>query len=154
MHLRAGWAISSTATSFTSMATTVSQTLTFSFTRQFLVAGHLMQTCNASHEHEGLRTCIPLIYKIEVSITSYSIQCYTKDVAQPTSQYWGKWKMRRNYLLLCQVISAYKVKSLTAQSNLKQRPPDIKCESIDLRDICKLSTRFQSIIFWCRHYEN
>jgi hypothetical protein len=87
MHLRAGWAISSTATSFTSMATTVSQTLTFSFTRQFLVAGHLMQTCNASHEHEGLRTCIPLIYKIEVSITSNSIQCYTKDVAQPTSEY-------------------------------------------------------------------
>jgi hypothetical protein len=46
--------------------------------------------------------------------------------------------MKRNYLLLCQVISAYKLKSLTAQSNLKQRPPDIKCESIDLRDVSYL----------------
>ena len=75
MQLRAGWAIPSTATSFTSMATTVSRTLTFSFTRQFLVARHLMQTCNASHEHEGLRTCILLTNSIEVYICSYSAQC-------------------------------------------------------------------------------
>lgn len=127
MHLRAGWAIPSTATSFTSMATTVSQTLTFSFTRQFLVARHLMQTCKASHEHEGLRTCILLTNSIEVYICSYRPTAFSVRVrmfAQPDNllakthgnKKWGSTTCccARSYLHI-------RVKSTTTQTNLKHR---------------------------------
>lgn len=58
--------------------------------------------------------------------------------------------MRKHYLLSSQsqVIFAYKGKKLNNIDYSKaKRPPDIKCRSIDLKEVCKLSRRFQSIIF-------
>ena len=101
MHLRAGWTIASTATSFTSMASTVSQALTFPFTRQFLVARHLMQWTARTRELKNLHSSTLLINSIEAYMTSYKTNIRGIACSIIYLVNLEEWKMRNHYLTNC-----------------------------------------------------